>query len=110
GHRADELTWRYLMRATVMYGAGDVRVESRPDPAIRRPTDAVVRVPARRDLRQRPVALRVDAAHAGGSAHGARVPRGSRGRRRRRVRPPAGRPRGLAVRLGGQHLRLLPRG
>jgi threonine dehydrogenase-like Zn-dependent dehydrogenase len=27
-----------------MYGAGDVRVENRPDPAIRRPTDAVVRV------------------------------------------------------------------
>ena len=32
------------MRATVMYGAGDVRVEHRPDPTIQRPTDAVVRV------------------------------------------------------------------
>jgi threonine dehydrogenase-like Zn-dependent dehydrogenase len=32
------------MRATVMYGAGDVRVEDRPDPKIRQPTDAVVRV------------------------------------------------------------------
>jgi threonine dehydrogenase-like Zn-dependent dehydrogenase len=32
------------MRATVMYGAGDVRVENRPDPAVRYPTDAVVRV------------------------------------------------------------------
>ena len=32
------------MRATVMYGAGDVRVENMPDPAIREPTDAVVRV------------------------------------------------------------------
>ncbi|WP_173864719.1 zinc-binding dehydrogenase [Streptomyces roseifaciens] len=32
------------MRAVVMYGAGDVRVEERPDPRIRRPTDAIVRV------------------------------------------------------------------
>ncbi|MFF2643961.1 zinc-binding dehydrogenase [Streptomyces niveus] len=34
------------MRAAVMYGAGDVRVEDRPDPKITRPTDAVVRVVA----------------------------------------------------------------
>jgi threonine dehydrogenase-like Zn-dependent dehydrogenase len=32
------------MRATVMYKAGDVRVETVPDPVIRHPTDAVVRV------------------------------------------------------------------
>lgn len=32
------------MRATVMYGAGDVRVEEVPDAALREPTDAVVRV------------------------------------------------------------------
>ena len=32
------------MRAAVMYGAGDVHVEDRPDPKIRQPTDAVVRV------------------------------------------------------------------
>jgi threonine dehydrogenase-like Zn-dependent dehydrogenase len=32
------------MRATVIYGAGDVRVESVPDPALREPTDALVRV------------------------------------------------------------------
>ncbi|MEU3529273.1 alcohol dehydrogenase catalytic domain-containing protein [Streptomyces sp. NPDC038707] len=31
------------MRAAVMYGAGDVRVEERPDPRIVEPTDAVVR-------------------------------------------------------------------
>lgn len=31
------------MRATVMYGAGDVRVETLPDPAIIEPTDAIVR-------------------------------------------------------------------
>lgn len=32
------------MRATLMYGAGDVRVEEVPDPALQEPTDAVVRV------------------------------------------------------------------
>ena len=32
------------MRATLMYGAGDVRVEDVPDAAIKEPTDAVVRV------------------------------------------------------------------
>ncbi len=31
------------MKATVIYGAGDVRVETRPDPTILEPTDAVVR-------------------------------------------------------------------
>jgi threonine dehydrogenase-like Zn-dependent dehydrogenase len=35
---------RSLMRATVMYGAGDVRVEQRPDATVRQPTDAVVRM------------------------------------------------------------------
>jgi threonine dehydrogenase-like Zn-dependent dehydrogenase len=32
------------MRATLMYGAGDVRVQDAPDPVLREPTDAVVRV------------------------------------------------------------------
>ena len=32
------------MRATVMYGAGDVRIENVPDPKIIEPTDAIVRV------------------------------------------------------------------
>ncbi|PVE11193.1 zinc-dependent alcohol dehydrogenase family protein [Streptomyces scopuliridis] len=32
------------MRATLIYGAGDVRVENVPDPEIKLPTDAVVRV------------------------------------------------------------------
>jgi threonine dehydrogenase-like Zn-dependent dehydrogenase len=31
------------MRAAFMYGAGDVRVETVPDPVIRQPTDAIVR-------------------------------------------------------------------
>lgn len=32
------------MRATIMYEAGDVRVEDVPDPTIHKPTDAIVRV------------------------------------------------------------------
>ncbi len=32
------------MRATVMYGAGDVRIEAVPDPTIEEPTDAIMRV------------------------------------------------------------------
>src|SRR5438132_6404370 len=32
------------MRGTVMYAAGDVRIENVPDPTIKEPTDAVVRV------------------------------------------------------------------
>ncbi|MFF4398773.1 zinc-dependent alcohol dehydrogenase family protein [Streptomyces sp. NPDC001480] len=34
------------MRATLMYGAGDVRVEDVPDSVLKRPTDALVRVTA----------------------------------------------------------------
>jgi threonine dehydrogenase-like Zn-dependent dehydrogenase len=34
------------MRATVMYGAGDVRVEDVPDSAVKLPTDALVRITA----------------------------------------------------------------
>jgi len=34
------------MRGVVMYGAGDVRVEDRPDPKIEQPTDAVIRLAA----------------------------------------------------------------
>lgn len=32
------------MRATVIHGAGDVRVEEVPDPSIQEPADAIVRV------------------------------------------------------------------
>ncbi len=32
------------MRATVYHGPGDVRVETVPDPTIKEPTDAIVRV------------------------------------------------------------------
>ena len=50
------------MRATVMHGAGDVRIEDVPDPSIVDPTDAILRVTRGLYLRQRPVALRVDGA------------------------------------------------
>jgi threonine dehydrogenase-like Zn-dependent dehydrogenase len=33
------------MQATVLYAAGDVRFEDRPDPAIVEPTDAIIRLP-----------------------------------------------------------------
>ena len=32
-----------FMKATLMYGSGDVRVETVPDPVIQQPTDAIVR-------------------------------------------------------------------
>ncbi len=32
------------MRATVMYGAGDVRIENVPDPSVIERTDAIMRV------------------------------------------------------------------
>ena len=32
------------MRATIIHGAGDIRVENVPDPHLREPTDALVRV------------------------------------------------------------------
>jgi threonine dehydrogenase-like Zn-dependent dehydrogenase len=32
------------MRATYIYGAGDIRVINVPDPAIQQPTDAIIRV------------------------------------------------------------------
>jgi hypothetical protein len=51
------------MRATVMYGAHDVRVETVPDARLIEPTDALVRV-TRAHLRQRSVEQAV-ALHGG---------------------------------------------
>jgi threonine dehydrogenase-like Zn-dependent dehydrogenase len=34
------------MKATILYGAGDVRFEERPDPKILKPTDAIIRIAA----------------------------------------------------------------
>src|SRR5215207_7386987 len=35
-----------VMRATTIHGPGDIRVEEVPDPSIKRPTDAIVKVAA----------------------------------------------------------------
>ena len=53
------------MRATYMYGAGDVRVDDVPDPVIQQPTDALVRVTSLH-LRQRPAPLPLDARDGAG--------------------------------------------
>lgn len=45
------------MRATVMYGANDVRVENVPDARLIEPTDALVRVTPCVYLRQRSLAV-----------------------------------------------------
>ena len=96
------------MRATLMYGAGDVRVEHVPDPVLREPADVLVRV-----LRSCicgsdpwPYWSMPPSEHGHRMGHeflgvveetGAEVS-GLPGRR----------PRGGAVRLVGRHLRLLP--
>lgn len=41
---AHHLPGRTAVRATLMYGAGDVRVEDVPDPTLQQPTDALVRI------------------------------------------------------------------
>ena len=45
------------MRAVMMYGPHDVRVEDRADPVLLKGTDAIIKVSARLRLRVRPVAL-----------------------------------------------------
>ena len=34
------------MRGTILYAPGDIRVEDRPDPVIKEPTDAIIRTVA----------------------------------------------------------------
>ena len=45
------------MRGVVLHGAGDVRVQQRPDPRIEDPKDAVIRIEAAWCVRFGPVAL-----------------------------------------------------
>jgi hypothetical protein len=61
------------MRATIMYRAGDVRVENVPDATIVKPTDAVIR--ATRACIKRSLALQRVGAHACRPTYG---PRGDR--------------------------------
>ena len=65
------------MRATLMYGAGDVRVENVPDPAIREPTDAIVRV-LRAAIACKPRARTAAATDSTASAAGRPKPSGFR--------------------------------
>ena len=99
------------MRATVMYGAGDVRIENVPDPSIVEPTDAILARHPRLHLRQRPVAVQRrwsrarPARRMGHEAIGVVEDVGSR-----RPHAQARRPRRHAVRDLRRHLRVLPRG
>ena len=68
------------MRATVLYGAGDVRVQDVPDPVIQSPADAIVRV-----VRAAICGSDLHPYRPGGrpgTADGTRVPRHRRGHRR----------------------------
>jgi hypothetical protein len=58
------------MRATLIYGAGDVRVEDVPDPTLQEPTDALVRVLHACVCGERPVALPVHGGVRAGQPHG----------------------------------------
>ena len=97
------------MRATVMYGAGDVRIENVPDPHRRAHRRDHAR-DSRLHLRQRPVAVRLDGAERDRPVDGSRGDRDRRGRRRRGPHDQARRPGGDAVRDFGRHLRVLSRG
>jgi hypothetical protein len=57
------------MKATVMYKSGDVRVEEVPDPVIKEPTDAVIRV-TYACVRVGPAPLPRPRGHPGGTTDG----------------------------------------
>ena len=109
GHRpAPQLEGEHLVRATLMYGAGDVRVEDVPDPVIQEPTDAIVRV--------------VRSCICGSDLHPYHIMPPDTGRRRWATSSSAwsrtsvlrcdldeGRLRHRPVRLVRRHLRVLPR-
>ena len=97
------------MRATLMYGAGDVRVETVPDASLKEPTDAVVRV-TQACICGSDSGRRLDAAPPGRPTDGPRVHRGHRDI----GRDVSGFTRGDVVVApfvwAEQHLRLLRRG
>src|SRR4051812_46383715 len=101
------------MHATVMYGAGDVRVETVPDAHLIESTDAVVRVTRAAicgsDLWQRPVAVQEHAAEPDGPSHGPPVHRRRRVRRFGRADAEAGATGRRAISDLRRHVRVLPR-
>ena len=96
------------MRATVMYGAGDVRVETVPDARLIEPTDALVSVTRSAICGSDLWPYKSMEPSEDRPTHGTRVHRRRRGRRRRRPHGEGRRPRRHAVRLVRRHLRLLP--
>ncbi len=98
------------MKATYMYGAGDVRIENVPDPVIQQPTDAIVRA--------------VRSCVCGSDLHPYHsMPHSEAGRPMghemigvveetgiRRLDAEEGRLRDRPLRVPGQHVRVLPRG
>ena len=99
-----------FVRATLMYGAGDVRVENVPDPTLQQPTDALVRVVRAcvcgSDLHPyHSMPASAEGSPMGHEFIGVVEETGVRGQHRegRRLRH-------RAVRLLRQHLRVLPRG
>ena len=98
------------MRATLMYGAGDVRVEDVPDSRLEQPTDALVRITAScicgSDLHPYGSMSPEDGpAHMGHEFIGVVEETGSDV-----ATLTQGRPRRRAVRLLRRHLPVLPRG
>ncbi len=96
------------MRATIIHGAGDVRVETVPDPKNPRTHRCLGAGRRCLHLRERPVALPVHARLRTRSPHRPRVPGHRRGRGRRCGRVRRRRPGRRPVRVVRRHLRLLP--
>ena len=59
-----------VLRGTVMYAPGDVRVEDRPEAVIQKPTDAVIRLSATCICGIRPMALPWGGRGVGADSHG----------------------------------------
>ena len=98
------------MRATVMYGAGDVRVENVPDATLEEPTDALLVVTRACICGSDLWPYNSMEPTEDGPPDGPRVHRHRRSVGADVPHREAGRPRRRAVRLVGRHLRLLPRG
>ena len=97
------------MRATLLYGAGDVRVENVPDSVVKEPTDALVRVTASCICGSDLHPYHSMASDRGPRLHGPRVHRRGRGDGFGGVVAVQGRPGRGPVRLLRRHVPVLPR-
>src|SRR5213596_2831816 len=98
------------MRATVLYGAGDVRVENVPDARLIEPTDALVTVSRACICGSDLWPYKLMKPGEPPPLHGPRGDRQRRGGRLGRQHPEGRRRRRDAVRLLRRYLRVLPRG